>query len=110
MLVFFAPESGASFLHEEKVETESGEDNDPHALDPWGVALPSYQMLCRGLKQPPSLPRPYLSPPDFKAYLRCVCATLNFDVGEIWSWRSEDHDSGSAEGEERNLEDTFPFG
>ncbi|CAM9458546.1 unnamed protein product [Scytosiphon promiscuus] len=30
-----------------------------------------------------------------QAYLRCVCATLNFDVGEIWSWRNEDHDSSA---------------
>lgn len=25
-----------------------------------------------------------------QAYLRCVCAALNFDVGEIWSWRSDE--------------------
>ncbi|CAB1098306.1 unnamed protein product [Ectocarpus sp. CCAP 1310/34] len=34
-----------------------------------------------------------------QAYLRCVCATLNFDVGEIWSWRNEEHDSDPAKGE-----------
>ncbi|CAN0414147.1 unnamed protein product, partial [Laminaria digitata] len=25
-----------------------------------------------------------------QAYLRCVCAALNFDVGEIWSWRDDE--------------------
>ncbi|CAM9349933.1 unnamed protein product, partial [Ectocarpus sp. 4 AP-2014] len=37
-----------------------------------------------------------------QAYLRCVCATLNFDVGEIWSWRNEEHDSDSAEADARD--------
>ena len=31
-----------------------------------------------------------------QAYLRCVCAALNFDVGEIWSWRD---DEGAENGE-----------
>lgn len=69
------------------------------------------KILCRGLKaaaSPPARPSSLLV--DFKAYLRCVCATLNFDVGEIWSWRNEDHDSGSAEGEEGNLKDKFQHG
>lgn len=26
-----------------------------------------------------------------QAYLRCVCAALNFDVGEIWSWRDDEN-------------------
>ncbi|CAM9664700.1 unnamed protein product [Ectocarpus sp. 6 AP-2014] len=37
-----------------------------------------------------------------QAYLRCVCATLNFDVGEIWSWRNEEHDSDPAEADARD--------
>lgn len=73
---------------------------DPDAVSPLAfVRSPTYDHnLRRTTLRACSVSRPF-DPPAGQAYLRCVCATLNFDVGEIWSWRNEEHDSDPVEGE-----------
>lgn len=94
------------FFPGQSIEREKGwrRQEQPRNREAAGVGAARNACLCSRAGRNPQTPtlRLLRRPPRpcrVKAYLRCVCATLNFDVGEIWSFRHEEHSSDSSQGE-----------